>query len=256
MIGIYKISSPSNRVYIGQSIDIEFRWSYYKNLRCKRQRILYNSFLKYGVENHIFEILEECNKNELNERERYWQDSFDVLSKRGMNLILTSTNDRSGELSKTVKEAISITRKRKFENENYKKEIMAKIMTSERNKKISDKLTGVKKTKEHSDKINKNPEKIRKTAEKHRGMKRSEETKIKMSRAKKGREALNKGTIWIHNKDLKKSTMIPKESEIPFGWNKGSGRYWIQNKELKKTTMVDIDAVLTENWEAGRGYFK
>lgn len=30
MIGIYKITSPSNRIYIGQSIDIEARWKSYK----------------------------------------------------------------------------------------------------------------------------------------------------------------------------------------------------------------------------------
>jgi hypothetical protein len=46
--------------------------------------------------------------------------------------------------------------------------------------KISRSLKGKKKTKEHVEKINKNPEKIAKTAEKHRGMKRSEESKEKM----------------------------------------------------------------------------
>ena len=60
-------------------------------------------------------------------------------------------------------------------------------------KKISEKLTGQKKSKEHVDKINRNPEKIRKTAEKHRGMKRSEETKLKMSAAAKQRGCFNKG---------------------------------------------------------------
>lgn len=40
--------------------------------------------------------------------------------------------------------------------------------------------------------INKNPEKIRKTAEKHRGMKRSKEAKEKMSLAKKGKPAHNR----------------------------------------------------------------
>ena len=62
MIGIYKITSPNNNIYIGQSINIEKRFVQYKKLRsCCNQIKLYNSFVKYGVDNHIFEIIEECN---------------------------------------------------------------------------------------------------------------------------------------------------------------------------------------------------
>ena len=60
MVGIYKITSPSGRVYIGQSVNIEKRFlSYSKLLRCKTQIKLFRSFLKYGVINHIFETIEE-----------------------------------------------------------------------------------------------------------------------------------------------------------------------------------------------------
>ena len=60
MIGIYKITSPSGKVYIGQSRNIENRFLQYKNKHCRFQFRLYNSFNKYGVENHVFEIIEEC----------------------------------------------------------------------------------------------------------------------------------------------------------------------------------------------------
>ena len=56
MIGIYKITSPKGRVYIGQSIDILYRFKKYKQMQCKGQVRLYNSFLKHNVENHLFEI--------------------------------------------------------------------------------------------------------------------------------------------------------------------------------------------------------
>jgi group I intron endonuclease len=99
MIGIYKITSPSGKIYIGQSIDIERRFrSYNKLSHCKQQIILYNSFIKYGVENHIFEVIEQCETIYLNERERYWQDFFDVL-KKGLNCKLTNTKDKSGKMS-------------------------------------------------------------------------------------------------------------------------------------------------------------
>jgi hypothetical protein len=32
--------------------------------------------LEYGVENFTFEIVEECSRAQLNEREEYWQDYF------------------------------------------------------------------------------------------------------------------------------------------------------------------------------------
>lgn len=58
---------------------------------------------------------------------------------------------------------------------------------------LSEALAGKEKSKEWVDKINKNPEKIRKTAEKHKGMKRSIESRKKMSDAAKGRIPWNKG---------------------------------------------------------------
>lgn len=84
MIGIYKITNPNGKNYIGQSINIEKRFNQYKKLTCKNQVILYRSLLKYGVENHIFEVIEECNIEILNERERYWQDFYNVIEK-GLN---------------------------------------------------------------------------------------------------------------------------------------------------------------------------
>ncbi len=92
MIGIYKITSPTNRVYIGQSKNIKKRLSNYKSLFCKKQVRLYNSFVKYGIENHVFEVLEECVFELLNERERYYQDFYNVISESGLNCTLTEVN--------------------------------------------------------------------------------------------------------------------------------------------------------------------
>jgi len=108
MIGIYKIISPKNRIYIGQSININQRFTSYNNINQNLSHVrLKNSFNKYGVENHKFEIIEICLNEQLNERERYWQDFYNVLSKNGLNCKLTSTNDKSGYLSKQIKDKIS-----------------------------------------------------------------------------------------------------------------------------------------------------
>lgn len=58
---IYKITSPSNRVYIGLTQNTNKRFSIYKNLHCKNQKFLYNSLIKYGWDNHIKEIVQVVN---------------------------------------------------------------------------------------------------------------------------------------------------------------------------------------------------
>lgn len=103
MIGIYKITNPKGKIYIGQSIDIENRWIDYKKSKCKFQIKLLNSLKKYGPNNHKFEIIEECKVEQLNERERYWQEYYDVVGENGLNCRLTKTKDKSGTDSQETK---------------------------------------------------------------------------------------------------------------------------------------------------------
>lgn len=58
LIGIYKITSPSGKVYIGQSWDIVERWRAYKSsYPLRSQPKLAASLSKYGAAAHKFEIL-------------------------------------------------------------------------------------------------------------------------------------------------------------------------------------------------------
>ena len=52
MIGIYKITSPSNKIYIGQSTDIEGRIKGYKSLSCKKQTRLLNIHTQSSLFKH------------------------------------------------------------------------------------------------------------------------------------------------------------------------------------------------------------
>lgn len=73
--GIYKISNPNGEIYIGKSMNIEKRWQSYKGLCCKKQPLIYDSLLRYGVDKHIFEIVEECpsySEKDLSEQELKW----------------------------------------------------------------------------------------------------------------------------------------------------------------------------------------
>jgi group I intron endonuclease len=107
-IGIYKITNPKGRIYIGQSVRIEIRFKYYKRLDCKTHRSLYSSLLKYGHENHVFEIVELCDIGMLNEKERYYQDYYNVIGLSGLNCRLVSHGEKSGNLSAETIAKISI----------------------------------------------------------------------------------------------------------------------------------------------------
>lgn len=106
MTGIYKIISPTDKIYIGQSVDIERRWLEHKSSTDSPK--LHNSLKKHGFENHTFEILEECETSLLNEKERYYQDFYDVLGPFGLNLILTTTETKSGYMSEEGKQNLRI----------------------------------------------------------------------------------------------------------------------------------------------------
>jgi group I intron endonuclease len=108
MIGVYKITSPTNKIYIGQSINIEQRWKRYNKLYCKSQTKLYYSLKKYGPENHIFEIIEECKESNLLERETYWKNHYKVLE---IPSLCCRIDGKGGKNSKTTNELISKSNK-------------------------------------------------------------------------------------------------------------------------------------------------
>lgn len=75
MIGIYMIKCKvNNKVYIGSSKNIEKRWYLHKHTTQKLQQHneIYSDAKKYGWENFDFTVLEECNIENIKEREIYW----------------------------------------------------------------------------------------------------------------------------------------------------------------------------------------
>jgi len=159
--GIYRITNPNGKIYIGQAVDIIKRWSEYNlnNLNLPKQPKVHRSLNKYGVEQHKFEIIEECTIEQLNEREIYWGEYYNVLGENGLNLKL---GGRSGKLNNDVKNQISKSLKGKSK------------LTSKKGKEHA--LYGILKTEEHKENISKSKQNIPQT------------TLLKMSEAMKGKK--------------------------------------------------------------------
>jgi group I intron endonuclease len=151
IIGIYKITNPKDKVYIGQSINISRRFGEYKRMNCSQQPKIYNSLKKYGSEKHKFEILEECILKQLNEKELYWKLYYNSINK-GLNCELYDNG--VGPRSKEVKDKIKKSQmgntynlgKKRTQNTKDKQSLIAKSQDWRKN--VGNKQKGKKK---HSD---------------------------------------------------------------------------------------------------------
>lgn len=79
--GIYKITNIKNGMcYVGQAVNISDRWKQHikrgMGAETPTRNKLYPAMLSVGVENFTFEIIEECSREQLNEKEDYWQEYF------------------------------------------------------------------------------------------------------------------------------------------------------------------------------------
>lgn len=80
--GIYKITNKVNgKCYIGQSNDINRRWRQELSPNAKLNPHLARAFEKYGTDNFEFEIIEECQRELLNEREQFWINLYNSTDK-------------------------------------------------------------------------------------------------------------------------------------------------------------------------------
>lgn len=237
-IGIYKITSPSGKVYIGQSKNIEKRFTNYRNLtNCFGQKKLYNSLLKYGAINHLFEILEECEIEHLNERERFFQEKFNCLLS-GLNLVLTKTNVKKSIISEETRQKMSNCR-------IGKKNIMfGKTHSKEAREKISKTHKGRVLTDEHKYKISQN------SSRHNKGKKISAEQKAKFRAKVLGRKLLSehKSAIKIGVTITKGITLIDLNTGVfyysineyahLYGINPSTLYYYVSGKRKNKTNVI------------------
>lgn len=186
---IYKITSPTNRVYVGITSNFTRRIECYRNhYREAKQPLLFRSLNKYGFESHKVDKIEEfkSDKGFAFGKEIFWirtymSNSSKWPEQRGMNL----TDGGEGTIGqKHTPSQNAALRKRMA---NFKQ-------TDESKKRISESKKGVKRYNMIGRKMNLSDEERKARSERAKnqknrvGRKHTEESKKKMSLSQQGRD--------------------------------------------------------------------
>jgi group I intron endonuclease len=223
---IYKITSPSNKIYIGQSWNWAKRKSVYKRLSCKDQVKIYNSLKKYGYDNHIIEIIEilplNISQEDLNSKEIYWWEYYKNLGNKMLNIRYPGSN---GKMSKeSIKKAVQT---RKLNGYTPSKETIEKIIETR-------KVNGYTHSEETKQKI----------GSKHKGKEISLEVRNKISSKLKGVSLLPE-----HRKKVAEASKRPcsnlKKIKIGIA-NKGENNGMFGKTGHLNTTSVKVINIITK----------
>lgn len=123
MVGIYKITSPSGKIYIGQSWNIVKRKKDHRN--SKRGTHLANSIKKYGFDSHGFEVVhelpEDVDQSVLDVYEQLYIDSY---RDSGFTLLNLKEGGSNGKMSDELRRKMSIAKqgmgKGRIQSEEWK----------------------------------------------------------------------------------------------------------------------------------------
>jgi group I intron endonuclease len=153
IIGIYKITNPNGKIYIGQSTDVLKRFQIHKGLYGNNLTKLERSFNKYGIKNHKFELLEECSSDMLDKKEKYWIYSYNSINE-GLNI---EVGGNGGYLSDHTKNLISKKKKNHpcYSNPQRGKKISKALKGREKNWGKGKEKKGKKQLKEFKDHVSK-----------------------------------------------------------------------------------------------------
>lgn len=165
------------KIYIGKTIhDLEYRKrSHFEDASANRGYYFHRALCKYGVENFDWQVIDEAaTEQELNEKEKYWIQFYKSFDPQfGYNLTMGGDG---GLVVAAVREKI-------------RKSHIGVSFTNDRKKKMSDALKGREITAEWRERISNS---MKGKQAWNKGIPHSDETRQKISAAKKGK-SLKKG---------------------------------------------------------------
>lgn len=178
IVYIYKWTNFHNaKAYIGSTVHLGKRMNHHKSVCKWIVSPFYSAIKRYGWNSFIFQILEECSKDDRNERESYWINHFQTLNRDfGYNLLMADYTEASDEHKEKHKKSCLRGENHPFFGTHRSKEVCNKIAEKHRNlppvsqetrDKIRVKSTGKKPRLGMKNK----PESTRKNIESHMGEK-------------------------------------------------------------------------------------
>ena len=121
MIGIYKITNiNNNKVYIGQSNNLERRYKEHFIWNLNNKQYIDELIQDLGEENFSFEIIEECELEVLDEREKYWIEYYNSFYE-GYNKTKGGAGDFYGNPKLTIDDVKRI--RESYNNKEERKEV-------------------------------------------------------------------------------------------------------------------------------------
>ena len=276
MVGIYKITNIiNNKCYVGQSTDVIKRiQKHIKTLLSgtNRNEHLQNSYNKYGTGNFTIEIIEECTKECLDEREIFWIDYYKSYDPQyGYNKTKGGTGGNSylevadEECKEKIKNKLSESKKGEgnplYGAHCYTNGIVIKYIKDDEVAKYE--LNGwYKGVPNHI----REKERIANAGENNGfyGKKHSEDTRKRLSEVRTGKNNWNYGKI-IYHKDDKQKYISVEEVEYyeSLGWKKGmseSARHKISKsnngRKMPESALIKRSNVFIYNGEEYIGWRK
>ena len=133
---VYKYTSPSGKIYIGQT-NQGLKKRYYNGQGYKHCSYFYNAICKYGIDNFYKEILKEnLSLEEANYWEVYYINFFNSTDKKKGYNISSGGNNRT--MSQEAKEKLS--KKMKENNPMKNKDIAKKVSEKLRGRLLSEQI--------------------------------------------------------------------------------------------------------------------
>ncbi len=146
--GIYAITHrETGRQYVGRSVDVEDRWAHHYSAGCS---YIGTVIQRYGSRAFDFEIIEECDRDQLDEREIYWIAKLGTMKPSGFNL---GRGGKGVDFTPEVRAKMSTALKgRKVSDETkriWSRQRSGRTLNVDWRRKVSEGLKGKPKTAEH-----------------------------------------------------------------------------------------------------------